>query len=348
MRSKWDWFLFAQILAIGSISLLVIFSVNRSLAANQALFWLIGIGALFTFANFDYRNWQRLAIPIYTISIIALSSLFFLAEPVRGSVRWIDLGFFRFQASELAKVAAILLLALFYKGRPANSLKNLLLGLVIILPAALLVLSEPDIGNSITFFAIWFGVSAVAGFKVKHIAALVVTAVIFIIISFELLAPYQKARIESFINPEADPLGTGYNIIQAKIATGSGKLFGAGLGRGSQSQLNFLPEAESDFIFASIAEQLGLFGAGLLIGLYVWMVTRIIGAVKNSDRFSGLLAAGIISFLLVQLTVNVGMNLGLLPVTGITLPLVSSGGSSLISTLFLLGLVFSINKYNLY
>ena len=165
------------------------------------------------------------------------------------------------------------------------------------------------------------------------------------IIVFDILSPYQKIIVVSFLNPPADPLGTGYNIIQSKIAIGSGGIFGRGLGSGSQSQLNFLPEAESDFIFASLAEQLGFFGAGVLIGLFVFLISRIANSAKGQDRFVKLILTGTCSFLIFQFTVNIGMNLGLLPVTGITLPLVSYGGSSLISTLFLLGIAFSVKRH---
>ena len=184
-----------------------------------------------------------------------------------------------------------------------------------------------------------------AGFKLKHVVVLGLGAALLVIIGYEILSPYQKIRFESFLNPAGDPLGTGYNIIQSKIAVGSGGIFGKGLGQGSQSQLNFLPEAESDFIFASLTEQLGFFGAGILIALFVLLLRRIVNFASGQDRFIKLILAGTCSFLVFQFSVNVGMNMGLLPVTGITLPLVSYGGSSLISTLFLLGLAFSAKRH---
>ena len=176
-------------------------------------------------------------------------------------------------------------------------------------------------------------------------AIFIVAALITGVLGYELLSGYQKDRIATFINPTKDPLGTGYNIIQSKIAIGSGQLFGRGLGRGSQSQLKFLPEAESDFIFASIAEQLGFLGAILIVLLQGGLILRILSYLQNVEKFGQLVIIGAVSFLLLQFLVNVGMNLGLLPVTGITLPLVSYGGSSLISTLFLLGVVFSVKRY---
>lgn len=344
MRKKWDWLLSAQILALGAISLLVIYSINRPLFFSQSISWIIGIVILLFVAQIDYRYFLKSSIIIYIASLIFLIFVFFFGNAVRGSIRWIDLGFFRFQPSELAKVASILMLATFYQEKQATKIKNLILSFLLISPFAFLVLIEPDIGNALSFIAIWFGVSVLCGFRLKYIFSLLGAGVILIVIFYELLAPYQKQRITSFLNPSADPLGTGYHIIQSKVTIGSGKLFGRGLGRGSQSQLNFLPEAESDFIFASIAEQLGFLGAGLTIGIFIWMLTKILNSARETERFGQVIIVGIVSFLIIQLTVNVGMNLGLLPVTGITFPLVSAGGSSLISCLFLLGLVFSINK----
>ncbi len=348
MRKTWDWLLFVQILAVGTISLLIISSISKSLATNQLIFWLLGLIIFYVFSQFDYLSWKNLAIPIYIGSLILLLALLVVGTPIRGSVRWIDVGFFRIQPSEIAKAASIIILAAYYSIRPASNLKNLFGGLVIIIPAAALVLIQPDIGNSLAFFGIWFGIATAAGFRFKHMAALAIIAAVSIILLFELLAPYQRQRIESFVNPGSDPLGTGYNIIQSKIAVGSGGLWGKGYSRGSQSQLKFLPEAESDFIFASIAEQLGFLGAGLLITVFSWMVIRVLGIAKNRDKFAQLLIIGVASFLILQFLVNVGMNMGILPVTGITLPMVSYGGSSLLTTLFLLGLVFSVSQKSTY
>ncbi|MBI3341878.1 FtsW/RodA/SpoVE family cell cycle protein [Candidatus Curtissbacteria bacterium] len=229
----------------------------------------------------------------------------------------------------------------------ARKFKNVITGLVIAGIPALLVFKEPDLGNALSILAIWGVVSIIAGFKLRHATILVAVIVFLILIGFEFLSPYQKNRIESFANPNSDPLGTGYNVLQSQIAAGSGGIFGKGLGKGSQSQLNFLPEAESDFIFASFVEQLGFLGAALLLSLYIYLIYRILSFDYSIDTFSKLLVTGTCSFMAFQFFVNVGMNLGLLPVTGITLPLVSYGGSSLVSTLFLLGIVSSIKRYQM-
>lgn len=347
VRSGFDLLLLTLILAIGSISLLIIFSINQSLAFNQLVFWAIGLAVLWFFSFFDFREWQKLSTIFYLFALAALTLLIFIGDPVRGSVRWIDLGFFRFQPSEVAKVATILTLASFFSEKSSSEIKNLVISFLIILPSFILVFRQPDIGNALTFVAIWLGMIIVSGIRPKALVLGFLSTIVFIALIYNLLAPYQKERLSTFTNPVSDPLGTGYQIIQSKIAVGSGQFFGRGLGRSSQSQLKFLPEAESDFIFASVAEQLGFVGAGLLLVLYTLFLVKVLSFARSGNRFSQLLVIGTISFFLFQLLVNVGMNMGLVPVTGITFPLVSYGGSSLISTLFLLGIVFSTRRQNL-
>jgi rod shape determining protein RodA len=345
MHRSFDFLTFFLILAIGSLSLLTLFSLNRALYTSQLIFWIIGLAVFYLGSNLDHQFLKKIAVPLYVLSIVLLVVLFWVGEPIRGSIRWFDFGIFRLQPSEIVKIATIFVLASFFQNRSAANIKNVLLSLLIISPAVFLIFRQPDLGNALCIVAIWFGMAFVAGFSVKHILVLSLAAVILGIIGFEILSPYQQVRVASFMNPAADPLGTGYNIIQSKIAIGSGGIFGRGLGRGSQSQLNFLPEAESDFIFASITEQLGFLGAAILIALFVFLISRVANFAKKQDRLVALLITGTCSFLIFQFTVNIGMNLGLLPVTGITLPLVSYGGSSLVSTLFLLGVAFSIKRH---
>lgn len=345
MKEKFDRVTLFLILAIGSLSLLTTFAINRSLFTSQLIFWVLGLIVFYIASHFDHVTIKKIALPMYAICVILLSSLFLIGDPVRGSIRWIDLGFFRFQPSELTKVALIFLLADFFGKNSAGKLKNVILSLVIVGIPAALVFKEPDLGNSLSLLAIWGGMSLIAGLRVKHMVTIGFVVVLLVFLGVEFLSPYQKNRIETFLNPNNDPLGTGYNVIQSQIATGSGGIFGKGLGRGSQSQLNFLPEAESDFIFAAYVEQLGFLGAVLLLSLYTYLIYRILTSLSTPDTFSKLIISGTGSFLAFQFFVNVGMNMGILPVTGITLPLVSYGGSSLISTLFLIGVIFSIRRY---
>lgn len=345
MNNSLDLSFIAIILAIGAISISVIFATSRNLAASQLVFWILGLSVLYLAAHFTYYNLKAIALPLYLISLVALLAVFFLGESVRGSVRWINLEVFRLQPSEIAKVAIILSLAIFFIKKSAQDIKNIILSLLLILPIFVLIFTQPDIGSSMAILAIWASIILAAGIKLRQILIIIFIFLTAAIFTYEILAPYQKERISTFINPQRDPLGAGYNIIQSKIAVGSGQIFGRGLGRGSQSQLNFLPEAESDFIFASTAEQLGFVGAGFLIILYVYMLTRIQNIAREADRFGQLTVMGTLGLLIYQFTVSIGMNMGLIPITGITLPLVSYGGSSLISTLLLLGIIFSIKHH---
>jgi len=347
MRKVWDWKIFLAILAIGAISLLVIFSLNKSLFQNQLFFWILGIGVLWFFSYFDYKAWPKISPAFYIFTLFLLIVLFVFGEATRGSVRWFDIGPFRLQPSEMSKAATVLLLASFFKDRDGSKIINVFLGFLLISPALVLILAQPDLGNALAFIAMWIGISISAGFRIKDLVAVAVLGLLLSVLLFQVLAPYQKDRILTFFDPARDPLGTGYHIIQSKIAVGSGQFLGKGLGNSTQSQLKFLPEAESDFIFAATSEQLGFLGAGLLISLFSFLLLQILNLASKFESYTRHILIGIFSFLSLQFLVNVGMNLGLLPVTGITLPLASYGGSSLITTLFLLSFVFSIKRFNI-
>ena len=346
MAKTIDALLVAMVLALGAISLTTIFAANKSLATSQLIFWIFGLIIFYTASHTYYLTWHKYALPTYVLSIFALLFVFLFGEQIRGSVRWIDLGVFRFQPSEIAKVATIILLAKFFNKRSASNLYHVLLSILLILPVFVMIFLQPDFGSALAIIAIWAGITFAAGIEKKHVIVLGLLFLILSLFAYEILAPYQKARIATFLNPNQDPLGQGYNIIQSKIAVGSGQLTGRGLGLGSQSQLNFLPESESDFIFASIAEQLGFLGAALVIIIFSVFLMRLAGYLKNTERFNQLIVIGALSLLLYQFLVNVGMNMGILPVTGITLPFVSYGGSSLISLLLLLGIIFSTKIQN--
>lgn len=346
MRRSFDTTLLAIVLALGALSITTIFAASRQQALNQAIFWVLGLVIFSIVCQLNVNYLKTFAKPLYLFSIVSLVVVFIIGETIRGSIRWIDLGIFRFQPSEIAKIASIILLARFFQNREAQDFKNVVLSLFSILPLFALILIEPDIGSAGAIFAIWFTIAFVAGLKREHIIVLFLAFALIVVISFEFLAPYQKQRIATFLNPTKDPLGAGYNIIQSRIAVGSGQIFGLGLGKGSQSQLNFLPESESDFIFASIAEQFGLVGAGLLICLLFAIQLKIFNMAKGMNRFAQLLTLGTLGLFLYQFTINVGMNMALIPVTGITLPFVSYGGSSLVANLILLGMIFSSYRHS--
>src|SRR3989344_7605604 len=194
MRSHWDFLLLVQIFAIGSISLIIIFSINRNLAQNQFIFWLIGIAVLYFVSHFDYKSLKNIAVPLYLAVLASLVLLLIVGEPIRGSVRWVDLGIFRFQPSEIAKAAIILLLALFYSDHSARDFKNVAASLLIVLPPALLVFLQPDIGNTLAIMAIWLGISLMSGLRLAPIILLAVVLGAASLLFFETLAPYQKQR----------------------------------------------------------------------------------------------------------------------------------------------------------
>ncbi|MBI4037649.1 rod shape-determining protein RodA [Candidatus Curtissbacteria bacterium] len=346
MTKNIDLILLALILGIGALSLSALLTMSKSIASAQLIFWVIGLVLLYISSTFTSNIWQKITPYFYILSVISLVLLFFLADPVRGSVRWIEFGFLRIQPSEIAKLSTILALALFFKERSAKDVKNLLFSLLIIMPPVLLVILQPDLGNTLAFFGVWLGITIASGLKAKQVFSVLFAGLITFIFLYEILAPYQKERLVSFFTPTKDPLGTGYHLIQSKIAIGSGQLFGRGLGLGYQSQLEFLPEAETDFIFATIVEQLGFVGGALLLILLGLVLSRLNRLISGMQRFGQLFTIGLLAYLLVQILVNIGMNMALAPVTGITLPLVSAGGSSLVTTLLAIGILLSFRKYN--
>lgn len=318
---------------------------NYDLAIRQLVFAGIGVGLMFSLTRIDYHSWRPFAWFLYIGSILLLVFVFFYGIQVRGSVRWIDLGVFRLQPSELVKISATLLLAHILSSHDMKKIKNILLSFAIVLIPASFVYLQPDLGSALVLMAIWFGMILNTEAPKKYFLAAGAFALVSLPIVYNfLLHGYQKTRLLSFINPSQDPLGTGYNVIQSTIAVGSGGLFGLGYGRGTQSHLNFLPEHSTDFIFATLAEELGLVGTLILLILLGIIFWRLIKSIPGTNSFGGLILVGLFVLICFQAAVNIGMNIGLAPVTGITLPFVSYGGSSLITLLAGVGLAQSIIK----
>lgn len=337
-----NWPLTICILLLLSIGVLVIFSSSQQLATQQLLFAVVGIVMFILLSGFDYRALEGLAKPAMFLVLALLIVVFIIGFETRGSLRWIPLGFFNIQPSEFAKPILILFLAFFWSKNIPNW-KNILKSLLWTLPILFLIFRQPDLGTTLTIASIWFIMLFASRISFKKIVVILLTVALIIPVGWFGLHDYQKQRIFTFLSPGADPLGQGYNIIQSTIAVGSGHIFGRGLGRGTQSRLQFLPEYRTDFIFAAMAEELGFLGSILIISIYLFLVVycfRI--AMGITDYFGSLIAIGVAGMILFQSVVNVGMNIGLLPVTGITLPLLSYGGSSLIATLISLGLVASV------
>lgn len=322
-----------------SIGILVIFSSSRELAIQQGIFTGVGIVFFFMVSQIELQSIKNLIKPLYILILLMLVSVLILGFETRGSLRWIPLGIFNIQPSEFAKPILILMLAKFWSENSTTWL-NILKSLFWVAPFFVLVFKQPDLGSALTLIAIWLGMLFVAHISIKKMLILGVIALIIIPASWSFLHDYQRARVLSFIAPESDPLGRGYNVIQSTIAVGSGEFLGRGLGMGTQSRLQFLPEFRTDFIFASIGEEMGFVGTMLILLLYLFLLIYCLRvAQRTNNSFNLLVVIGVESMLLFQAFVNIGMNVGLLPITGITLPLISYGGSSAVVTLLSLGMV---------
>ncbi len=327
------------------IGILVIYSSSVELAIQQTAFTFVGLLTYLFISQLEVKSIKNLIFPMYAVVVLMLVLVLFLGIETRGSVRWIPLGIFNIQPSEFAKPILILILANFWSKKLPNW-PGILKSLLVSLPLVILIFKQPDLGSSLTLLAIWFGMLFGAGISFKKMLILGLIILFVVPISWLFLHDYQKQRITSFLSPGSDPLGRGYNLIQSTIAVGSGEFFGRGLGRGTQSRLQFLPEFRTDFIFASIAEEMGFLGSLIILFLYLFLFIYCIKIAGRADNlFNFLIVFGSLSMLLFQVFVNTGMNLGLLPITGITLPLISYGGSSLIATLFSLGMISSVDKF---
>ncbi len=328
-----------------ALGITVIYTSSLSLALQQLLFAGVGMIFYFLLRSFDYRSLKSFLKIGYLIVFALLIITFIVGISTRGSVRWIPLGLFNLQPSEFAKPLIILILAHFWS-KNLPSWRNIGISFLIVLPIAGLVFRQPDLGTALTIMFIWL--SLLIASNISHIKILILSLVTFISLplSWFLLHDYQKKRIISFLNPSLDPQGIGFHVIQSTIAVGSGEIFGRGLGSGTQSRLQFLPEFRTDFVFAFIAEELGFMGSSIVLVLYIVIFFFLLKNLsKIKDRFGELVIIGVISMLFIQISVNVAMNIGLLPITGITLPLLSYGGSSIVTTLICLGLVSSVSRY---
>ncbi len=342
--------------AIGIIiySLIVISSATHVNTPGEERYWFVqrqGIFALLNviiailFLNFDYRGLAQYGKQLYIINLIMLAAVMLFGHAALGAQRWIQIGPISLQPSEFSKLIMIICLASILENRVGqlNSLSDLLPIAAYIGVPFLLVLKQPDLGTSLVFMAIFFGMVIIAGIRWKILFGLCIAGIASLPLLWQFLKDYQKMRIMVFLDPNVDPLGSGYHIIQSKIAIGSGLLFGKGLFEGTQSQLNFLPENHTDFIFAVVGEELGFVGAVVLLLLYLIIFWRGFQIAKDaSDTFGRLLAVGITSMLAFHVLVNVGMTTGIMPVTGIPLPLMSYGVSALTTDILAISILMNI------
>lgn len=338
--------LFLPMVFLISFGVAVIFSTDSDLAREQIIFGLGGVILFLAVSATKPYFFKTLAPFLYIFALISLLLTFFWGVISHGSMRWISLGVgnLTLQTSEFAKFFIIAALALFFASELWDGrLKGFLISLLLVAVPATAIYLQPDLGTAIVLMSIWFLMLAASGFKLKYILVFILVFTLLAPVGWQFLKPYQKDRIATFLNPSADPLDAGYHIMQARIAIGSGQIFGRGFGQGTQSRLRFLPEYHNDFIFATLSEEWGLMGSGLLLTIFAFLMFRILSIYsKAPGEFEQLLCLGVFTMIFTQFVINVGMNLGLAPVTGIPLPLVSSGGSSLITTALSLGLVHSV------
>ncbi len=343
-----DWSLYFVPLLLSIFGIVVIFSITygakTTIATDQITYTAVGLVLAVALTFFDYRSLKGLYLVLYFIGLGLLILVMLIGSSSFGATRWINLYVFQLQPSELFKLIAIIFLAkLFSDWNRDFDWRRLITVIVAMgLPLAL-ILIQPDLGTTSVVFVVTLVLLFTSPVKKVYLIIGLAIMVALSPLAWHFLKPYQKHRIEAFINPASDPQGTGYNVSQSKIAIGSGGLIGTGLGKGSQSQLNFLPVAHTDFIFAGAAEATGFMGSIFLFVLLMTLIFRVINVAKVAkDDFGMYLAVGIAAMFLFQVLVNVGMNLGIMPVTGIPLPFVSYGGSAMLLNMTCIGLLQSI------
>jgi len=352
---NFDWILIVSAVLLIAFGLLSIYSSSLGMEGfdnlkKQLIFAAIGLVLMFSLSFIDYRvlrNDPYLILSLYFVCLVLLAGLFFFAPEIRGVKGWYKLGPISIDPIEFTKIILIILLAKYFSKRHIEVYRIryvALSGFYVLLPA-ILVFFQPDLGSVLILFALWLGLLVISGIKLKHFLLLILLALLVLALSWGfLLKDYQKERITSFIIP-TDPLGIDWNQNQAKIAIGAGGITGQGIGMGSQTQYGFLPEPQTDFIFAAIAEETGLIGVTVLLLLFAVLVWRIISiAILSRTNFSRLFATGLSILIVSQIFIHIGMNLGILPIIGISLPLVSYGGSGLVVFLGGLGILQSMKN----
>jgi len=352
-----DWLLFFNVLFLVLIGLAAIYSTTLNIEeatvfkfTRQLLFFLIGLFFLFFFAFFDFRHLANYYKLIYFLSLILLITVLIFGRTIRGTTAWLGFGNFLFQPVEFVKIGLIIFLSKYLSdyAKEFVFIKHLIITGLAVLALLILIGLQPDFGSAIIFFGIWLGMIFFTNLPRRYFIYLIIIILFFSIISwFFILADYQKERIVTLLNPNRDPLGSGYNVQQSLVAIGSGRFFGRGLGLGSQSQLNFLPEQQTDFIFSVICEELGFIGGALVLTFFALFFYRLIKVMKDTyDNFGNFLLLGFWLSFFIQFLINVGMNIGLMPVAGVPLPFLSLGGSSLLVSLISVGIIESVIRIN--
>ena len=353
--SHFDWTLFLLAIAFAAMGIVTIYSANYDIGAEHAgglpsrqLLWLgLGIAVMFTVISIDYHYVDRLAYPFYGLMLLLLVLVFFFGHSGGGSQRWIDLGLFRLQPSEPAKLAIVLVMAKYFQdSEPSRGycLRDLWAPFALATPLILLTLIQPDLGTAIILGLVFMSMILMGGLRLKSFLGLAGAGLAFLPIGWQLLRPYQRQRVLTFLDPDRDPLGAGYHVIQSQIAIGSGELFGKGYLRGSQNRLDFLPAQHTDFIFAVFSEEWGFAGCFVLLAAYFALIVYCLKIFERAkDRLGAILIFGMVSILFWHVVINVSMVAGVMPVVGVPLPLFSYGGSSLASMMLAIGVMINVS-----
>ncbi|MEC7641684.1 MAG: rod shape-determining protein RodA [Nitrospinota bacterium] len=352
--TNFNWWFFSIVMFIAAIGVVTIYSANhgrpepffRGLYIKQIIWIFYGLLAMLVAILIDYRAWSRNAYLVYSITLLALGYTLLFGTVSSGARRWIHLGPVSIQISEFAKIALIIALAKYFEEKKTlekYQIKDLLLPGFLTAIFCLLIALQPDLGTAMITIFIFFIFLVSAEVDQRTLIKIALTGIISFPALWFFLKDYQKTRLLTLFNPELDPLGAGYHSIQSKIAIGSGGFWGKGLFAGTQNRLNFLPEKHTDFIFSVFAEEMGFIGVIILLLLYLIIILKGLNiAFRSLDRFGLFLGLGIVSVLSFYIIVNIGMTIGFFPITGIPLPLLSYGGSSLVTNFFAIGLLLNI------
>ena len=349
--SDWLLLLIPLLISLAGVLTMHTFGGENSLAPRQTLWILIATALFILFASLDLRFLRRTPVIIttYIAVLMLLVLLLVVAEPIQGAKSWFSLGTFSFQPADAAKLVLIALLAKYFSRRhiEIRNIRHILISGAYAFAPAVLVLAEPDLGTAVILGAVWLGMILMSGISKRHLAAVALLGIVAAaLLWFGGLEEYQRVRITAFLNPAADIQGAGYNAYQAVVAIGSGEVLGKGIGYGTQSKLRFLPEYETDFIFAAFAEEWGFVGIIFLLLLYGILVFRLVHIARRSPtNFDALFTLGVAILFLSHISIHGGINLGLLPVTGTTIPFMSYGGSHLAMEYAALGVVVSLARY---
>lgn len=350
-----DWILVGAIsvlLILGMITMFGFTDTTTNFFGKQLLWACVSVGTMIglSFIDLTFLKNGKVLLILFGVSLFLLILVLFIGSTINGAQSWISIGGFTLQPADSAKVVFILILAKYFSRRHVmiGNIKHIIISAIYLALPMGLILLQPDLGSAFVFGCIWLGMILVSGINKKHLALLFILGISALVaVWFGVLADYQKNRIVSFVHPLEDIHGTGYNAYQSLVAVGSGQILGKGVGYGTQSRLHFLPEFQTDFIFAAFAEEWGFIGGCMvvvLLGIVIWRILRM--SIVGSSNFEILFGVGVVVFFLAHSIVNIGMNIGLMPITGIPLPFMSYGGSHLLAECIAVGIIMSMYRYS--